>query len=71
MSPHAAYLLASADIHERDGYAEIAQAMRARAWAVTGRRTLETVLRATVAEWDEETLAQHLDAADDAARRSA
>lgn len=69
MGPHAAHLLAAADAHERDGYAEIAQAMRARAWAVTGRRTLEAALRATVAEWDDEAMEQHLRAADDAARR--
>lgn len=69
MGPHAAHLLLAADAHERDGWVEIAHAMRRRAWAVTGRRTLETVLRATVGEWDEDAMAQHLDAADDAARR--
>lgn len=69
MSPYAARLLDAADAHERDGWTEVARAMRARAWAVTGRRTLEAVLRATVDEWDDEAMAQQLDAADDAARR--
>lgn len=68
MGSHAAHLLAAADAHERDGYVEIAQAMRARAWAVTGRRTLEAALRATVVEWDDEAMVMHLDAADAAGR---